>query len=159
MDTVLCKWFYYHHYHYHYLGSHMVKNVLHYFFLPSVTNHLSEPKNACMSSYCLCACAWLESTQIHMIKNGGFISSVTLEMKHKYYDFFFAQATYKCTHQVHVDMHLVIVIVIIKGMVGWPYYYCVKCILNPSQICPDHILSSADKQEPSWQFYGRQKAW
>ena len=66
-------------------------------------------------------CMIRENAQMHMVKkNGGFISSVTLDMKHKYYDFFFAQATYKCTHEVHVDMHLVIIIVfvIIKGMVG-----------------------------------------
>ena len=29
---------------------------------------------------------------------------------------------------------------------------------KPLWICPDHILSSADKQRPRWQFYGRQKA-
>ena len=29
---------------------------------------------------------------------------------------------------------------------------------KPLWICPDHVLSSADKQRPRWQFYGRQKA-
>ena len=28
---------------------------------------------------------------------------------------------------------------------------------NPHQIYPDHILSSADKKQPCWQFHGRQK--
>ena len=60
----------------------------------------SGPLNARVPSYCLCTCARLESTHRRTwLKNGEFISSVVLERTHEYYDFFSAQATYKCTHR------------------------------------------------------------
>ena len=35
----------------------------------------------------------------------------------------------------------------------------VWCLKKPLRIWPDHILPSANKQRPCWQFFGRQKPW